>query len=113
MEETKTKTSKSWCETMMKGWGHNWIWFPVIGMLFVGALFLLGYYSDASTLRILWLSFAGFWFLMIVFGWIMMGSMMKWRNKRGRTWFNWQCCSPVDGSETAKNCCEWKNNRCC
>jgi hypothetical protein len=109
MEETKTKNSKSWCETMMKGWVQNWKWFPVIGMLFVGALLLLGFYLDSSTLRILWLSFAGFWFLMIVFGWIMMGSMMKVMSKGGMAGLNWPRFNSADGSEASQNCFKWSN----
>ena len=52
-------------------------WFPVIPVIFGIAFLLLGYYLDASIIRVLWMLFAGFVVVMGTFGLILMGRMRK------------------------------------
>ena len=52
-------------------------WFPLIPVIFGITLFVLGYYLDASIIRVLWMLFAGFIVMMGTFGLILMGRMKK------------------------------------
>jgi hypothetical protein len=63
--------------SMMTGCMKMCRWFPLIAVV-VGVTFLsLGYYLDASIIRVLWMLFAGFVVIMGAFGLILMGSMKK------------------------------------
>ena len=58
---------------MMAGCMRMCRWFPLIPVTFGIILFVLGYYLDASIVRVLWMLFAGFMFVMGTFGLIFMG----------------------------------------
>ena len=103
MSETETKKTKSWCEAMMGGCTRYFNWFPVMGILFVSSIFLLGYYLNPEALRILWLIFAGIGILMIVFGWIMMATMMKGFGKTEAGSFRCPCFGFEDNFSKSKD----------
>ena len=63
--------------SMMAGCMKVCRWFPVIPVIFGIVLLLLGYYLDASIIRIFWMLFAGFIAVMGIFGLILMGKMRK------------------------------------
>ena len=63
--------------SMMAGCMKMCRWFPVIPVIFGIAFLLLGYYLDASIIRVLWMLFAGFVVVMGTFGLILMGRMRK------------------------------------
>ena len=113
MEETKTKNSKSWCETMMSGSTKYFTWFPVMGILFMGSILLLGYCLNAEAVRVLWLIFAGIGILMIIFGWIMMRAMMKGFGRGGMTGFRCPCFGFADAFEKSQESEDRKWNCCC
>lgn len=112
MVKTKPTNSSSWCKAMMKGCAKYCYWFPVMGMLFMGALLLFGYYLDAETVRYLWLIFAGIGVLMIVLGWIMMGAMMRGISRKGRSGFNCPCFRLGDTFVTSRNSSNEETNCC-
>ena len=63
--------------SMMAGCMKMCRWFPLIPVIF-GIIFLLvGYYLDASIIRVLWMLFAGLVVVMGTFGLIMMDFMKK------------------------------------
>ena len=63
--------------SMMAGCMKMCRWFPLVPMIFGIALFVLGYYLDASIIRVLWMLFAGFMAVLGIFGLILMGTMKK------------------------------------
>ena len=63
--------------SMMAGCMNVCRWFPLVPMIFGIVLFVLGYYLDASIIRVLWMLFAGFMVVMGTFGLILMGTMKK------------------------------------
>ena len=63
--------------SMMAGCMKMCRWFPLIPVIFGIAFFVLGYYLDASIIRVLWMLFAGFIVVMGTFGLILMGRMKK------------------------------------
>ena len=64
-------------KSMMAGCMRMCSWFPLIAVMFGITFLLLGYYLDASIIRVFWMLFAGCAVVMGVFGLIMM-----WRMKR-------------------------------
>jgi len=63
--------------SMMAGCIRMCRWFPLMPVIFGIAFLLLGYYLDASIIRVLWMLFAGFVVVMGTFGLILMGRMRK------------------------------------
>jgi hypothetical protein len=63
--------------SMMAGYMKMCRWFPLVPVIFGIALFVLGYYLDASIIRVLWMLFAGFMAVLGIFGLILMGTMKK------------------------------------
>ena len=63
--------------SMMAGCMKMCRWFPVVPVIFGISFLLLGYYLDASIIRVLWMLFAGFIAVMGTFGLILMGRMRK------------------------------------
>jgi len=63
--------------SMMAGCMKMCRWFPLVPVILGIAFLLLGYYLDASIIRILWMLFAGFVAVLGTFGLIMMGRMKK------------------------------------
>lgn len=67
-------------------------WFPIIPIIIGIIFFLLGYYLNAEIVRILWLICSGFWVLMGVFGFVIMGVMMRTMGKEDASDINNSCC---------------------
>lgn len=75
------------CCEGMSGWGNSRSmmagcmkmcrWFPLVPVIFGIAFLLLGYYLDASVIRILWMISAGFVVVVGTFGLILMRGMKK------------------------------------
>ena len=65
------------CRSMMTACMKMCRWFPLVPVIFGIAFLLLGYYLDASIIRVLWMLFAGFVVVMGTFGLILMGRMRK------------------------------------
>jgi hypothetical protein len=63
--------------SMMAGCMKMCRWFPLVPVVIGTALFLLGYYLDASIIRVLWMIFAGFVAVLGTFGLILLGRMKK------------------------------------
>ena len=63
--------------SMMAGCMKMCRWFPLVPVILGIILFVLGYYLDASIIRVLWMLFAGFVAVMGTFGLILMGRMRK------------------------------------
>ena len=63
--------------SMMAGCMKMCRWFPLIPVIFGIIFILVGYYLDASIIRVLWMLFAGFAVVMGTFGLILMGRMRK------------------------------------
>jgi len=62
---------------MMKHCMEKCRWCPLIPLTLGIVFFLLGYYLDPNTVRILWLAGAGLMTLMGLMGFIMMSVMSK------------------------------------
>ena len=65
------------CRSMMVECMKGCRWFPFIPVIFGIVLFLLGYYLDAETTRILWMAASGFLILMGAFCLLMMSRMIR------------------------------------
>ncbi len=63
--------------SMMTGCMKMCRWFPIVPVILGIVLLLLGYYLDASIIRILWMITAGFVAVLGTFGLILMGRMKK------------------------------------
>jgi len=63
--------------SMMAGCMRMCRWFPLVPVVFGIAFLLLGYYLDASVIRVLWMLLAGFVVVMGAFGLILMGRMKR------------------------------------
>ena len=63
--------------SMMAGCMRMCRWVPLIPVVFGIAFLLLGYYLDASVIKVLWMLFAGFVVVMGTFGLILMGRMKR------------------------------------
>jgi hypothetical protein len=63
--------------SMMAGCMNMCGWFPLVPVILGIAFLLLGYYLDASIIRVLWMISAGFVAVLGMFGLILMGRMKK------------------------------------
>ncbi len=61
--------------SMMAGCMKMCGWFPLMAVVFGITFLLLGYYLDASVIRVFWMLFAGCAVVMGIFGLIMMRRM--------------------------------------
>ena len=62
---------------MMKKCMKGFRWFPLIPMSLGFIFFLIGYFLDAETVRIVWLLFSGLILIVGLFGFIMMRAMSR------------------------------------
>jgi hypothetical protein len=65
------------CGSMMAECMKKCRWFPLIPVVLGALLFLLGYYLNAETTRILWMIVSGLVIIFGTFGFVMISGMKK------------------------------------